>query len=110
MSEAPAAEPLRVCVVDDDPFVTASLATILSAEPDIVVAGEGHDGEEAVALFERERPDVLLMDIQMPGVGGLEAAERILACLLYTSPTHSQYDGLPPVAHPRLRRHLALMM
>ena len=39
MSEAPAAEPLRVCVVDDDPFVTASLATILSAEPDIVVAG-----------------------------------------------------------------------
>ena len=79
MSEAPAAEPLRVCVVDDDPFVTASLATILSAEPDIVVAGEGHDGEEAVALFERERPDVLLMDIQMPGVGGLEAAERILA-------------------------------
>lgn len=79
MSEAPAAEPLRVCVVDDDPFVTASLATILSAEPDIVVAGEGHDGEEAVALFERERPDVLLMDIQMPGVSGLEAAERILA-------------------------------
>ena len=65
--------------MDDDPFVTASLATILSAEPDIVVAGEGHDGEEAVALFERERPDVLLMDIQMPGVGGLEAAERILA-------------------------------
>ncbi len=64
--------------MDDDPFVTASLAPS-SAEPDIVVAGEGHDGEEAVALFERERPDVLLMDIQMPGVGGLEAAERILA-------------------------------
>ena len=78
MSEAPAAEPLRVCVVDDDPFVTASLATILSPEPDIVVAGEGHDGEEAVALFERERPDVLLMDIQMPGRDGLSAAREIL--------------------------------
>ena len=78
MSEAPAAEPLRVCVVDDDPFVTASLATILSAEPDIVVAGEGHDGEEAVALFERERPDVLLMDIQMGSFSGLDAGAKIL--------------------------------
>lgn len=70
---------IRVCIVDDDAFVTASLATILAAEPGIVVAGEAHDGEQAVALYEREQPDVLLMDIQMPGVGGLEAAERILA-------------------------------
>lgn len=70
---------IRVCIVDDDPFVTTSLATILAAEPDVAVEGEGHDGQEAVALFERERPDVLLMDIQMPGVGGLDAAERILA-------------------------------
>lgn len=80
MSEAPAlADPVRVCIVDDDPFVTVSLATILAAEPDIVVAGEAHDGEEAQRLYERERPDVLLMDIQMPGMGGLDAAERILA-------------------------------
>ena len=70
---------IRVCIVDDDPFVTTSLATILAAEPDVSVEGQGHDGQEAVALFERERPDVLLMDIQMPGVGGLDAAERILA-------------------------------
>ncbi len=46
---------------------------------DVAVAGEGHDGNEAAALFERERPDVLLMDIQMPGTDGLAAAERILA-------------------------------
>lgn len=70
---------IRVCIVDDDSFVTTSLATILAAEPDVTVTGEGHDGEEAIALYERERPDVLLMDIQMPGTGGLDAAERILA-------------------------------
>ena len=86
MSEEKAAGPsaaqegrIRVCIVDDDPFVTTSLATILAAEPDVAVAGEGCDGEAAVALFERERPDVLLMDIQMPGTDGLAADERILA-------------------------------
>ena len=86
MREEKAADPsaaqegrIRVCIVDDDPFVTTSLATILAAEPDVAVAGEGCDGEAAVALFERERPDVLLMDIQMPGTDGLAAAERILA-------------------------------
>ena len=86
MSEEKAAGPsaaqagrIRVCIVDDDPFVTTSLAPILAAEPDVAVAGEGCDGEAAVALFERERPDVLLMDIQMPGTDGLAAAERILA-------------------------------
>ncbi|MEG1493311.1 MAG: response regulator transcription factor [Gordonibacter sp.] len=70
---------IRVCIVDDDPFVTTSLATILTAQPDIQVEGEGHDGNEAVSLYERVRPDVLLMDIQMPGADGLAAAERILA-------------------------------
>ena len=60
MSEEKAAGPsaaqegrIRVCIVDDDPFVTTSLATILAAEPDVAVAGEGCDGEAAVALFER---------------------------------------------------------
>lgn len=70
---------IRVCVVDDDPFVTTSLVTILAAEPDIRVVGEGHDGNRAVSLYACEQPDVLLMDIQMPGTNGLVAAERILA-------------------------------
>lgn len=70
---------IRVCIVDDDPFVTTSLATILAAEPEIAVRGEAHTGDEAIALFERERPDVLLMDIQMPETDGLVAAGRILA-------------------------------
>ncbi len=72
-------QPLRVCIVDDDPFVTMSLATILAAEPDVEVVGEGHDGDEAVELFRSVAPDVLLMDIQMPRTDGLAAAERILA-------------------------------
>ena len=78
MSDAPTCS-IRACIVDDDPFVTTSLATILGAEPDVTVAGEGRDGDQAVDLYERERPDVLLMDIQMPGTDGLAAAERILA-------------------------------
>lgn len=78
-SQKPAPGTIRVCIVDDDPLVTMSLATILSAESDISVAGEGHDADEAQALYEHERPDVLLMDIRMPGHDGLTAAERILA-------------------------------
>lgn len=77
MSEAPS-EIVRVCIVDDDLFVTTSLSTILSVEPDMAVVGEGHDGNQAIELFERERPDILLMDIQMPERDGLSAAVTIL--------------------------------
>lgn len=70
---------MNILIVDDDPFVCRSLQTILSAQPDIVVAGTGVDGDEAVTLFIRLRPDVLLMDIQMKGTDGLSAASRILA-------------------------------
>lgn len=70
---------MRVIVVDDDAIVVRSLATILGAEPDIEVAGTGTSGEEAVSLFSACEPDVVLMDIQMPGGDGLSAAEKILA-------------------------------
>ena len=70
---------IRTLIVDDDPFVRMSLQTILEAQDDVEVCALGADGDEAVELFERERPDVLLMDIQMPGTDGLAAAERILA-------------------------------
>lgn len=69
---------IRVVVVDDDTFVAASLATILSAEPDVDVVACGENGEDAVRLYDAHEPDVLLMDIQMPGTNGLAAAERIL--------------------------------
>ena len=70
---------MRVIVVDDDAIVVRSLSTILSVEPDIKVVGTGTSGEEAVSLFSACEPDVVLMDIQMPGGDGLSAAEKILA-------------------------------
>lgn len=69
---------IRTLIVDDDPFVRMSLQTILEAQADVEVCALGADGNEAVALFEQEQPDVLLMDIQMPSSNGLDAAERIL--------------------------------
>lgn len=70
---------IKTIVVDDDPFVRMSLQTILEAQDDVAVVALGGSGDEAVELYLRERPDVLLLDIQMPGMGGLDAAERILA-------------------------------
>ncbi|MGI6218060.1 MAG: response regulator [Coriobacteriales bacterium] len=70
---------IRVIIVDDDEFVSTSLKTILSAQDDIEVLGTASNGPEAVELFQKEKPDILLSDIQMPGGDGLEAAEQILA-------------------------------
>ncbi|WP_103061826.1 response regulator [Actinomyces qiguomingii] len=70
---------MRVLVVDDDLLLARSLATILGAEPDIDVVGVGASRQEAVAGFRERRPDIVLMDIQMPGSNGLDAAEQILA-------------------------------
>lgn len=70
---------MRVLIVDDDAIVAGSLATILGAEEDIEIVGTGGSGPEAVGLHARTRPDVLLLDIRMPGGDGLAAAERILA-------------------------------
>lgn len=69
---------IRVAIVDDDEFVRSSLATILSAQTDIEVCATGSNGAEAARLFDEAAPDVLLMDIQMPGCDGIEGARRIL--------------------------------
>ena len=69
---------MSVLIVDDDAIVVQSLATILSAEDGIDVVGTCLSGAEAVQEFRRLRPDVLLMDIRMPGADGLSAAEEIL--------------------------------
>lgn len=68
---------MRVVIVDDDQLVALSLKTILEANEEISVVGTGNDGTEAVVLYEKERPDILLMDIQMKPMSGL-AAEQIL--------------------------------
>ena len=73
------AAPVRLLVVDDHPVVRQGLRTFLETRPDFEVVGEAGDGETAVAEAARLRPDVILMDLVMPGVGGLEAIGRIRA-------------------------------
>ncbi|MDQ6714986.1 MAG: response regulator transcription factor [Actinomycetota bacterium] len=70
---------IRVLVADDQTLVRAGFRMILEAEPDLVVAGEAADGLEAVSQVESCHPDVVLMDVRMPGVDGIEATRRILA-------------------------------
>ncbi|MDR3643537.1 MAG: response regulator transcription factor, partial [Clostridia bacterium] len=69
---------MKIVIVDDDRLVGASLKTIVEAEPGFTVAAVGSSGREAIALYEKHRPDVLLMDIRMDGMTGLEAGEKIL--------------------------------
>lgn len=70
---------VRVIVVDDEPMVCAHLRTILGAAGDLEVIDEAHDGAAAVEAVVRHRPDVVLMDLRMPGVDGLTAIARIAA-------------------------------
>ena len=69
---------MRVVVVDDDRLVCASLKTILEVEEDISVVGVGFNGREAIELYNSLEPDILLIDIRMESMTGLEAAEVIL--------------------------------
>ena len=71
--------PVRLLVVDDHPVVRQGLRTFLETRPDFEVVGEAADGEAAIAQAARLRPDVILMDLVMPGVDGLEAIGRIRA-------------------------------
>ena len=70
---------MKIIVIDDDKLVALSLKTILESTGNIEIAAMGHSGEEAIMLYEQYRPDVMLMDIRMQGMTGLEAGEKILA-------------------------------
>lgn len=70
---------IKVVIVDDDAIVAASMKTILSAAEDVEVMAIGHDGSDAVALYGEHCPDVLLTDIQMKNMSGLEATSVILS-------------------------------
>ena len=72
------AEPIRVLVADDHPVFRRGMRAILGAEPDTELVGEATDGEEAIARAMELRPDVILMDLNMPKVSGIEATRRIL--------------------------------
>lgn len=70
---------IRVAVVDDQGMVRRGLVSLLGMEPDIEVVGEAGDGEAAIQLIEREKPDVALLDIRMPVMDGIEAMRRLTA-------------------------------
>jgi DNA-binding NarL/FixJ family response regulator len=69
---------LRVLLVDDQALIRGGLRLILEAQPDLQVVGEAADGESAVHMALRLRPDIILMDVRMPSMDGLEATKRIL--------------------------------
>jgi DNA-binding NarL/FixJ family response regulator len=70
---------ISVLLADDQPLLRRGFRMILEAEGDLIVAAEAADGEEAIDLARRHAPDVVLMDIRMPGVDGIEATQRIAA-------------------------------
>jgi DNA-binding NarL/FixJ family response regulator len=71
--------PVRVVLVDDHELMRQGIRTILSAQPDIEVVGEAGSGEQALELVPLVTPDVVCMDVEMPGMGGLEATRRLVA-------------------------------
>jgi DNA-binding NarL/FixJ family response regulator len=76
MSGAP--DMIRILAVDDHPLLRKGIAALINGEPDMKLVAEAVNGDEAIEKFRSHRPDVTLMDLQMPGVNGIEALSRIV--------------------------------
>ncbi len=70
--------PLRILVADDHSIIRSGLCALINAEPDLEVVGEANSGEEALELASRLTPDLVLMDLSMPGIGGIEATRQLV--------------------------------
>ena len=70
--------PVRVALVDDEPLIRSGLAAVIGAEPDLLVVGQAGDGSEVLDLVARTRPDVVLMDVRMPGLDGIAATRALV--------------------------------
>ena len=99
--QAPPGPPLRVLVADDNPVVRAGLTALLDTHPDIEVVAQATNGEEAVARARRHRPDVVLLDVRMPGTDGLTALPELAALCPVMMLT---YSTEPEVVTEALRR------
>jgi CheY-like chemotaxis protein len=94
---------VTVLIADDDPAFRATAQAVVAATPGFVAVGEAAAGAEAVMLAERTRPDLVLMDVRMPGMDGIEAAHRIASVSPWTAVVFVSADGedaVPESARP----------
>lgn len=77
MPEAPSSPPIRIMIVDDHPVLRIGVSAIIASQPDMTVVAEATSGDEAIEQFRNVRPDVTLMDLQMPGMTGVDAITAI---------------------------------